>query len=558
MNIDQIKTWTLTVARTLAQYPHYYALVTLALLATVFFLFYNLGHYALWEDEALTAMAAKGAARHGDTSAWVGDGNLSAIRNGLHLDDHLRERATPALPIYLTAASFRLFGETPWTARLPHALIGLLTVALLLRWARELGGPRRLALVALLVLGNVSFWLFFRQCRYYGLSSLCTLAAAYGWWRWRGRRRDFVLLSLALLGLLCSQPIVYVAAGAALAVDWLGWRRGDFSWRELCALAVPQAAGVAWVYCCWNPWSTGFNGQYYDNGTPANDFCDTLTIFYWHLRDLNRCEFYAALPVLAALTLAWRARWWWVYRAVLAALVMTLMVSQCSTQFKWATTVADVRFNAQLIPLLLLVEAAGIALLCRRRWWLALTVTALVAFTNLGNGGWWLPEGARSTAWQFARELLTPPRTDPFTPTAAWLREHTPPGATVLVEPNADVYPLLFLAPRQLYVWQLDAHMRDTKKFGALDAKWFKGGPPPDYLVAFGAGQFEALRRALRDSPIPAQYELAARLDIWPAAIYRPELFWHSFTTVPAAPQRGAAVYVFQRLPPSAADGGGN
>jgi hypothetical protein len=527
------------------------------LLAASFFLLWNLGHYGFWDDEPNTAMAAKGIVRHGDTSAWVGGGNFAARDNGVSLDSQLRERATPPLASWLTAAAFYIFGETTWSARLPHAVLGLLTVVLLLAWARECGGTRRMVVVALLVLGNVSFWLFFRQCRYYALCGFFTLAAAWAWWHWRGRRRDFATLTVALLGLLLSSPITYAAAGAALAADWLLWRRKDFSWRQLLALAAPQATGVLWTWLFWNPWSTGFSDQYYGPGAPVNNISDVFILFYWHIRDLNRCEFYAALPVLVALTLAWRARQTWIYRAVLATLIMALVVARFSTQFRAVTTVADVRFNTHQIPLLLLVEAGGIALLCRRRQWLAPPLAALVAFTNLGNGGWLLPEGARSTTFQFARELLSPPATDPFAPTAAWLREHAPPGATVYVVPNVHAYSLMFLAPTQLYTWQLEPEFRAKEKFKNLDARLFKGGEPPDYLVAFGPRHLAILAQEIeRHYPVAARYELAAKVDVFWQDLFRPEMFWRRFQPVTDYNKDRDVVFIFKRIetPPAAGD----
>ncbi|MDR1303934.1 MAG: glycosyltransferase family 39 protein [Verrucomicrobiales bacterium] len=524
------------------------AVMMATLSAAAFFLFWNLGHYSFWDDEPNTAMAAKGLVRHGDTVAWVGDGNLAARDSGLSLDDQLRERMTPPLASWLTAASFLAFGETLWSARLPHAALGLLTVALLLHWARQCGGTRRMVLVALLVIGNVSFWLYFRQCRYYALCNFFTLATAWSWWHWRGRRRDAATLTMALLGLMLSSPVTYVAMGVALATDWLLWRRRDFSWRQLFALAVPQVIGLLWLWWFWNPWSTGVKDQHFGPGAPENDFVDVLTLFYWHIRDLNRCEFYAALPVLAALALAWRARQTWIYRAVLAALLMMLMVAKFSTQFRAVTNVADVRFDSHLIPLLLLVEAGGIALLCRRRQWLALPLAALVAFTNLGNCGWWLPEGARSTTLQFARELLSPPAIDPFTPTAAWLRDHVPAGETVYVVPNVHAYPLMFSAPKPIYTWQFEPRFRAKEKFKNLDARLFKGGPPPDYLVAFGPRHLAVLSQEIkRYCSAPTHYELVAKVDVFWMDLFRPEMFWRTFKPVTGYDRDRDVVFIFKR-----------
>ncbi|HSV14981.1 MAG TPA: hypothetical protein VLI90_12045, partial [Tepidisphaeraceae bacterium] len=63
-------------------------------------IFARLGHYPLWDDEAITAMTARAVWRTGDTSARVDDHNLLAYRNGLLLRD-LKDRFTPPLQFYL-------------------------------------------------------------------------------------------------------------------------------------------------------------------------------------------------------------------------------------------------------------------------------------------------------------------------------------------------------------------------------------------------------------------------------------------------------------------------
>src|SRR5947209_1850197 len=87
------------------------------ILAAVVFLFFRLGHYSLWDDEAIIALGARGVLASGDTTAVL-DHNIVAYRHG-NLLHNLHDRSTPPLPAYLTAASFALFGESALAARLP-------------------------------------------------------------------------------------------------------------------------------------------------------------------------------------------------------------------------------------------------------------------------------------------------------------------------------------------------------------------------------------------------------------------------------------------------------
>src|SRR5688572_30746883 len=71
------------------------------LVASAALLFSGLGRYALWEDEAVTALHAQGVWRTGDTTAVVGR-NVVGYRAGSPLSG-LRERYTPPLACYMAA-----------------------------------------------------------------------------------------------------------------------------------------------------------------------------------------------------------------------------------------------------------------------------------------------------------------------------------------------------------------------------------------------------------------------------------------------------------------------
>ena len=93
------------------------------LLVAAIFLFARLGHYSLWDDEAITALIGLGVWRTGDTTAVAGD-NIVGYRNGSLLSG-LHDRHTPPLGFYLAAPSLGLLGHSTWAARLPFALCGL-------------------------------------------------------------------------------------------------------------------------------------------------------------------------------------------------------------------------------------------------------------------------------------------------------------------------------------------------------------------------------------------------------------------------------------------------
>src|SRR5204863_6833488 len=95
------------------------ALVAVGIVSALL-LFIRLGHYALWDHEAGTALSAIGIWRTGDTTALL-DHNLVAYESGKDLR-HLHERLMPPLPAYLAAPFIGLLGANSWAARLPFAL----------------------------------------------------------------------------------------------------------------------------------------------------------------------------------------------------------------------------------------------------------------------------------------------------------------------------------------------------------------------------------------------------------------------------------------------------
>jgi len=496
------------------------------LLIASFMLFWNLGYYSLWEDEANTAMAAKSVARTGDTYAIV-DGNLVAYNNGIYLNSKLRDRITPVLSVYATALSFLCFGENVRAARLPFALAGLLTVALLLRWAAK-GGIRHLLLVSILMLGNASFFLFFRSCRYYGFVMFFAFLVFYLYWHWNGERKKAVFLSLALLGLMFSYYVTYVGVTAALALDYILWRRKEVSldWRNWLVIIIPQVAGVIAACLFWNPYSTA-HGNW-----EGNSVAGMITLFFWHIRDMNRCEFYSAFLMIIALGLGWYYKQKSIGRAMLAVVVIVAATVPLTDQIVKVTSVADVRFMPVVIALCLLVEARGISMLCGGRTLASVIVAILAAFSNFSNGGIFLPEGVRSTAYLYARELVSPPNNDPFKPTADWINKNIPTGALVYVTPNANIYPLMFLANRVFYAWQLEPDARSRDQLKDVLPVFVKGESIPDFIIAFGPRVQEVRDLVGKYCPPTVKYNELAQSEIFANAMFRPELFWRSFVSL--------------------------
>jgi hypothetical protein len=518
-------------------HPKTRVIITLTVLSlAAALLLTRLGHYALWDDEAITALTARAVWNTGDTSAVIGQ-NILAYRNGLLIRD-MKDRATPPLQFYLAAPFVGLMGGTALAARLPFALCGLACVALILWWLHR-DGASVLAwiLTSLAILGNVSLFLFSRQCRYYGLAMLLSVAVAYTYLHVRTRRGLFVHAILSVL-LLASNYMTFAAVSVMIAIDYLIWGRTrralrGWDWAILLAPQVLIGAIIVWI---WNPLRIA--------EPRAEDFSWIrwhATLLWWNLRDLVTCEFGVAGLLVAAPIVALLTRSSWLIRAILALLIGIVVISIISPQNPSNVRVADVRYVSFLIPLCI---AVGVLTILSLAWIsrIAAVVVACVAFgSNLLHFNWLSDEvPLRSTPYLYARELMNPVP-EPFTPAAHWIGDNVKSGESVLVVPEHMMYPLMFHAPNAVYAWQLRdpppaelAHLPPIHTALRL---------APDYVILFGLHPRFVHR-------IPFAYAHVQNIPTPGRDFYRPELYWHRFEPLEQFDPVEQGIHIYKRVPP--------
>lgn len=521
-------------------------------LASAVLLFTRIGHYALWDDEANTALTAKGVLQTGDTSAVLGE-NVVAYRSGWTLRD-LKERAQPPLPAYVAAVSTLVTrNEAAFGMRFGFALCGLATVGLILWWMwRENVALSAWVFMSCALLGNVSFFLYCRQARYYGLAIL--LSAAMGYLYANGRTR----LHLALFGvlsllLLATQYLIFAAVWACFVVDYAVWgrKRRPLRGTDWLLVFAPTIVIGSVVVLIWNPFDTLVASQ-----VAANSLAQRLTLIWWNLRDLNRAEFCCGLLLLAAPVLRRIDRW--AVRTVIAVLVYVCVISFVSVQPVAITTVADIRYLVPLIPLCIAMVAISLSQL-RPPLWLAVTLGLVLFGTNLGNLGFLSKERFRSTLRKYVNELKSP-IAEPYTPAADWIRNNVPAGNSVWVSPDYMTYPLMFHAPQVMYAWQLESREKwlqaavNEPKMGAIFEQ-FKTLPPihfkleaaPDYIVLFGPTGQQAAMQIINAWETSNRYDLHHTIDCYWRDLYRPELFARSFESVTNYNKETDIIYILKR-----------
>jgi 4-amino-4-deoxy-L-arabinose transferase-like glycosyltransferase len=156
----------------------------------------------------------------------------------------------PPLAYWLAAGSFRLFGINDFAGRLPFALAGWLTLALVYRLGKGLADARFGLTAAAILLTSFMFFRHFRLAETDSLAALFVTAAIY--WFWRGARDErrghrfaaFHLAGIAVaLAVLAKGPpalfpVLFFIAWVIVERDWASALRWITSGALLTTLII--------------------------------------------------------------------------------------------------------------------------------------------------------------------------------------------------------------------------------------------------------------------------------------------------------------------------------
>lgn len=523
------------------------------LAASAFFLFFRLGHYALWDDEADTALFAQSLWRTGDTFAML-DHNLIAHTDGKELKD-LRNRYLPPLQFYIAAPFTGLAPGSALAARLPFAVCGFLSIVFVLFWLWR--GREPVAMWLLMsggILGNVSFMLYSRQCRYFAPAILLTVISAFLYVNRDGRKRTAAALAVSLFLLFASNYMSYAAALACMLADYLVWGRKirPFSYGQIIIFAGLQVLLGGLLTRVYNPL-----GMSVWENTSGNWLIGKATLFLWNLRELNSCELGVGVLIFMAPFLYRVTGDRRLLRGTMAIIIYVLTVSLCSPQPVSLLSVAFIRYLAPLIPLCIFVAVLSIQTLTLRFKWLVVPLALMVFGTNILHGGPLsgvdkkthfsavIAKGRfRSTILDYVRELIAPPPSA-YRAVSDWINQNIREKESVVVLPTYSTYPLMFHAPKAIYVWQLK---EKSGQFSELPDIHFRGKIPPEYVIAFGPFIDQARQAFTELEARGVHYRQLRRIDRYWYDLTRPELFWHSFREVKEFSRDNEAIYIFKKV----------
>lgn len=425
---------------------------------------YGLGATYLWQDEAQTALLGRSVLAHG--VPMVGDGfeSLSAVGGrdagvgGVYFQ-------IAWLQAYVAAGSFRMLGESSWSARLPFALAGWLCVPLAAWTLRKAdASPSAARIAALLTALSVPFIISSRQARYYALTAAITLlttgtyAEIYGRAKRGDAQRALSSLSFGAAAsfLVFAFDVTALGVLGALALHWVLTTRAG-SGRASAAFWIPWTASClllgAWLALSFTAASRHEHAGF---GTlPARVRHGT----FFYLGQIN--AHMVPLPILLTVATLWR-RPGGRAAALLAAVALGGVAGASLSPVRYF------RYVVPVFPVVLCLASLGLASLASfGRWGKVVTWVTVVALISSTAPFVWshvaLSALARSSGAVTVRdrpmehriplallvqEFLDPPR-GPIAAMAEYLRRHAN-AEDVLVATYGDL-PLKFHTSLEIY-----------------------------------------------------------------------------------------------------------
>ena len=513
-------------------------LAALLIVFSAIVLFWRLDGDHLWRDEGTTAVWARLMAESGDWIPWVYDREkqqlLVQAGDGHDVNSRLLPAMQSYLQFYVSGVSFALFGANEWSARLPFAFVGALTLFVLYQLGRAMFGTSVWALAPPALASTSIFFLHAaRQGRYYVLVVLGASWVLLEVYRYlkeperAGRRALYLRLAAAGFLIYFSNYVSFVGTWTALGIFVLLTRdlRLIRGFVAMCGLmAAPIVADFLWLHAefagSWPPKveRTWLENYQYILTRRMRDYWRALPIVFAlpvayqlcrregclqgaakpvaivaavlpilglifsrdHFADLSAPLFWAfallCLCIPTAMLLCWknlRSPGPWAQIALLSGLILVVspLLTIAAGKDKTST-----RHYYQILPAAVVVCSLAAAGLARQRAAAGVAVLAgMIVWPNLDYmmGG---------TDEVVQRQFL---RNRSYNgPLIDFFREHLEPGDRVAFLRNVKGMPLYFYFPQMRWVGLLDASAPHNQQFrGRIPDDQFDDGADADWYV---------------------------------------------------------------------------
>jgi hypothetical protein len=227
------------------------SLLAILFVASFLMFFAGLGDYYLWEDEAETAVISRNILTYGLPVTYDGK-NMVTQEAGYDSNAQNVWTLQTWLPHYVTALSFKLFGVSTFTARLPYAVFGFFSVVLLFFFIyrqKRTFWPAYLA--SFFLAFSLTFVLHSRQCRYYSLVVLLGIIWLFLFWQGLQEKR-FKLWPLVLTGALFMHTQYFTAVAFFMATFAVGL---FFCREQKTAYFLEMFKIILGISCLFLPWA---------------------------------------------------------------------------------------------------------------------------------------------------------------------------------------------------------------------------------------------------------------------------------------------------------------
>lgn len=391
--------------------PSHWPFALLAALALALLLV-NLGSGYLWADEGDTAVLASNILKFGVPKAWDGvtfmDSDFGAREN-----EQLVMVSTPWAQYYIAAASFFIFGENTFAARLPFALAGWVSILVAYFSVWRITTNRSAAFCAsALMVCSAQFLLYARQSRYYALSMVFTCLLLWLFLQMKSGRHCVLFAVIAIL-LFHVHPIgiVPVAILGILTLTYRPFRpQRRWFWFAFPGIIVLTL-----------PWLVIAHPGYTENALLVPSVGDFFARLIQYLLECASVTPLIGIAVLSSIVLArrkfarssapdatqkesghliatndtTRAPWFLnsqekALLLVIFAVLISYALAMALTQRTAALWVTGVRYTAAIIPLLAIAAGLLIVKISRGKLFIWLPLLLVFAFTNLAQITPWL------------------------------------------------------------------------------------------------------------------------------------------------------------------------
>ncbi len=523
------------------------------LISTIVFTILILGAarmHELWGDEAETALFGRNIVKYAVPRGWDGT-NIMGINNAVVLDKNLINHTSPWLQYYLVALSFKLFGESSFTARLPFIILAILTQPLLYFVAKKITGDKLAAILASIISAfSVQGILFAYQARYYQATNF--LGLLFLWSAWNisfaspPRRWGWGFWSLIFVisagGFFYANYVSFAAFFAATIISVLIYtsvnKQKDISKYifRIGLLTLPVVAVTLPWYLIVKPFvSRGAISV----GSLAGSLMDFLSLFWEGLFQFHyNNTFPAGLVILLLLII--------VYKIVkkqplgilsfctLLPLIYLGIMSLFSTVALVDTVFVHGRYTTVVLPFLYLLAGLILAFFWRINKWMTPVIICLFLFTNTLK---FTPR--QSYFGELITEIIYPYQT-PEPLVADFLKNHSQPGQTAFVNLDRDHEPLIYLLGDRLkFVNRVS--LINTRIFpanrGVIPRYIYDFRGEPDWVILYGKRGKDGTFFTMDSRELPPEVDLTTnylehKLPIFFSDLSRPEIDHRSFSEI--------------------------